>query len=170
MALLPLVEIGTAPAIVLGMTCFGQYSDFLTGMYTRTIAVSPSTLKHCTDQLSPVFTDIFNTSLETCHVPACFKVSTIIPVPKWPRTTGLNGYRPIALTSVIMKLLERHALSHHKSLTNPLLDPPAVRLQSSVNFGRFFFIFFLYLVLVLVLCQMSLLVFIIFSLPHPVFV
>ncbi len=44
-------------------------------------SVSPSTLKHCTDQLSPVFTDIFNTSLETCHVPACFKSSTIIPVP-----------------------------------------------------------------------------------------
>ena len=47
-------------------------------------SVSPSTLKHCTDQLSPVFTDIFNTSLETCHAPACFKTSTIIPVPKKP--------------------------------------------------------------------------------------
>ncbi|KAK0154020.1 Major histocompatibility complex class I-related gene protein [Merluccius polli] len=45
-------------------------------------SVSPSTLKHCADQLSPVFTDIFNTSMETCHVPACFKTSTIIPVPK----------------------------------------------------------------------------------------
>ncbi|XP_034411190.1 putative ferric-chelate reductase 1 [Cyclopterus lumpus] len=32
---------------------------------------------------------IFNTSLETCHVPACFKVSTIIPVPKKPKITGL---------------------------------------------------------------------------------
>ncbi|KAK0152143.1 hypothetical protein N1851_006480 [Merluccius polli] len=57
-------------------------------------SVSPSTLKHCADQLSPVFTDIFNTSLETCHVPACFKTSTIIPVPKKPRTTGLNDVRP----------------------------------------------------------------------------
>ena len=56
-------------------------------------SVSPSTLKHCADQLSQVFTVIFNTSLETCHVPACFKVSTIIPVPKKPRTTGLNDYR-----------------------------------------------------------------------------
>ncbi|XP_035282188.1 uncharacterized protein LOC118231922 [Anguilla anguilla] len=63
-------------------------------------SVSPSTLKHCADQLSPVFTDIFNTSLETCHVPACFKTSTIIPVPKKTRTAGLNDYRPVALTSV----------------------------------------------------------------------
>ncbi|XP_071313996.1 uncharacterized protein [Trachinotus anak] len=66
-------------------------------------SVSPSSLKHCADQLSPVFTDIFNTSLETCHVPACFKSSTIIPVPKKPRPTGLNDDRPIALTSVVMK-------------------------------------------------------------------
>ncbi|XP_035286554.1 uncharacterized protein LOC118234254 [Anguilla anguilla] len=70
-------------------------------------SVSPSTLKHCADQLSPVFTDIFNTSLETCHVPACFKTSTIIPVPKKTRTAGLNDYRPVALTSVVMKSFER---------------------------------------------------------------
>ena len=30
MALLPLVEMGTAPPIVRGMTCFGQLIDFLT--------------------------------------------------------------------------------------------------------------------------------------------
>ncbi|XP_010787373.1 homeobox protein OTX1 B-like [Notothenia coriiceps] len=85
--------------------------------------VSPSTLKLCGDQLSPVFTDIFNTSLETCHVPACFKTSTIIPVPKKTRITGLNDYRPVALTSVVMKSFERLVLSHLKSITDPLLDP-----------------------------------------------
>ena len=86
-------------------------------------SVSPSTLKHCADQLSPVFTDIFNTSLETCHVPACFKSSTIIPVPKKPRITGLNDYRPVAMTSVVMKSSERLVLSQLKSITDPLLDP-----------------------------------------------
>ncbi|KAF7651059.1 hypothetical protein LDENG_00116650, partial [Lucifuga dentata] len=84
---------------------------------------SPSTLKHCADQLSPVFTDIFNTSLETCHLPACFKSSTIIPIPKKPRTTGLNDYRPTALTSVVMKSFEHLVLSHLKAITDPLLDP-----------------------------------------------
>ena len=59
-------------------------------------SASPSTLKHFADQLSTVFTAIFNTSLETCHVPACFRVSTIIPVPipKKPVTTGLQTSRP----------------------------------------------------------------------------
>ena len=46
------------------------------------------TLRYCADQLSPVFTDIFNTSLAECEVPACFKTSTIIPVPKKQRITG----------------------------------------------------------------------------------
>ncbi|KAK9536483.1 hypothetical protein VZT92_006258 [Zoarces viviparus] len=86
-------------------------------------SVSPSTLKYCADQLSPVFTDIFNTSLETCQVPACFKASTIIPVPKKTRITGLNDYRPVTLTSVVMKSFERLVLSHLKTLTDPLLDP-----------------------------------------------
>ena len=86
-------------------------------------SVSPSTLKHCADQLSPVFTEIFNSSLESCHVPACFKASTIIPVPKKPRPSELNDYRPVALTSVVMKSFERLVLSHLREITDPLLDP-----------------------------------------------
>ncbi|KAK7898229.1 hypothetical protein WMY93_019082 [Mugilogobius chulae] len=85
--------------------------------------VSPATLRHCAEELAPVFTDIFNISLESCHVPACFKLSTIVPVPKKPRITGLNDYRPVALTSVVMKSFERLVLPHLKSFTSPLLDP-----------------------------------------------
>ncbi|KAK3560165.1 hypothetical protein QTP86_034669 [Hemibagrus guttatus] len=86
-------------------------------------SVSPALLKHCANQLSPVFTDIFNTSLETCHVPACFKTSAIVPVPKKTKITGLNDYRPVALTSVVMTSFERLVLSYLKDITDPLLDP-----------------------------------------------
>ncbi len=85
--------------------------------------VSPATLRHCAGELSPVFTDIFNTSLESCRVPACFKSSTIVPVPKKPQIAGLNDYRPVALTSVVMKSFERLVLPHLKSFTSSLLDP-----------------------------------------------
>ncbi len=45
--------------------------------------VTPICLKICADQLAPIFTQIFNRSLELCaEVPSCFKLSTIIPVPK----------------------------------------------------------------------------------------
>ncbi len=49
------------------------------------------------------FTQIFNRSLELCEVYSCFKHSTIIPVPKKQKITGLNDYGPLALTSVAMK-------------------------------------------------------------------
>ncbi|KAK3522939.1 hypothetical protein QTP86_009710 [Hemibagrus guttatus] len=71
----------------------------------------------------PLFPQIFNRSLELCEVPACFKRSTIIPIPKKPKMTGLNDYRPVALTSVVMKSFERLVLAYLKNITGPLLDP-----------------------------------------------
>ncbi len=85
--------------------------------------ISPACLKVCAVQLAPIFTQIFNRSLELCEVPCCLKRSTIIPVPKKPKITGLNDYRPVALTSVVMKSLERLVLAYLKDITRPLLDP-----------------------------------------------
>ncbi|KAK3526126.1 hypothetical protein QTP70_016106, partial [Hemibagrus guttatus] len=59
-------------------------------------SVSPSLLKHCANQLSPVFADIFNTSLETCHVPTCFKTSVpLSQSPKRQRSQDLMTTDPI---------------------------------------------------------------------------
>ena len=85
--------------------------------------ISSACLKACADQLAPVFTQIFNRSLEQCEVPCCFKRSTIIPVPKKTKITGLNDYRPVALTSVVMKSFERLVLAYLKDITGPLMDP-----------------------------------------------
>ncbi|KAK5853457.1 hypothetical protein PBY51_014606 [Eleginops maclovinus] len=40
-------------------------------------------------------------------VPTCFKESIIVPVPKKTKPIFLNDYRPVALTSIIMKCFER---------------------------------------------------------------
>ncbi|KAK3551831.1 hypothetical protein QTP70_028999 [Hemibagrus guttatus] len=85
--------------------------------------VTPACLKTCADQLAFIFSQIFNRSLELCEVPACFKRSTINPIPKKPKITGLNDYRPVALTSVVMKSFERLVLAYLKNITGPLLDP-----------------------------------------------
>ncbi|KAK3511079.1 hypothetical protein QTP70_030150, partial [Hemibagrus guttatus] len=85
--------------------------------------VTPACLKTCADQLAFIFSQIFNRSLELCEVPACFKRSTIIPISKKPKITGLNDYRPVALTSVVMKSFERLVLAYLKNITGPLLDP-----------------------------------------------
>ncbi|KAK3519641.1 hypothetical protein QTP86_017625 [Hemibagrus guttatus] len=92
--------------------------------------VSPACLKARAVQLSSIFTLIFNRSLELCEVPSCFKRSTIIPVPKKPKITGLNDYRPIALSSVVMKSFERLVLAYLKDITGPFAEPPAVCLPS----------------------------------------
>ncbi len=45
------------------------------------------------------------------------------PVSKKPKITRLNNYRPVALTSVVMKSFERLVLAYLKASTGPLLDP-----------------------------------------------
>jgi len=55
-------------------------------------------LKTCANQLAPVFTTIFNLSLDEFVVPSCFKWSTIVPVPKTASPAYLNDYQPAALT------------------------------------------------------------------------
>ncbi|KAF7694079.1 gastrula zinc finger protein XlCGF28.1-like, partial [Silurus meridionalis] len=61
----------------------------------------------CAEQLAPVFTEIFILSLEQSIAPLCFKQSTIVPVLKKPQPACLNDYRPVALTSVVIKCFER---------------------------------------------------------------
>ncbi|KAK3566876.1 hypothetical protein QTP86_004772 [Hemibagrus guttatus] len=106
--------------------------------------VTPACLKTCADQLAFIFSQIFNRSLELCEVPACFKHSTIIPIPKKPKITGLNHYRPVALTSVVMKSFERLVLAYLKNITGPLLDPLQFAYQANwsvddaVNMGLHF--------------------------------
>ncbi len=63
-------------------------------------------LRSCADQLAGLFTSIFNESLATSVVPTSFKKSVIIPVPKNSKPSCLNVYRPVALTSTVMEVLE----------------------------------------------------------------
>ncbi len=47
----------------------------------------------------------------------------LIPVPKTPRPRDLKDYRPVAMTSHIMKTLERLILEQLRPMVQPLLDP-----------------------------------------------
>ena len=75
------------------------------------------------DQLAGVITDIFNRSLSQSVVPTCLKMAAIVPLTKKAKITELNGYRPIALTSVIIKCLERLIKDHNTSNLPATLDP-----------------------------------------------
>ena len=85
--------------------------------------VLTTTLKVCALELAPVFTSIFNKSLSNQSVPLCFKSSTITPIPKKSLIELLNDLRPVALTSVVMKVFERLVFKYIKKSTKPLMDP-----------------------------------------------
>ena len=83
----------------------------------------PCVVKNCANELAYIFASIFNLSFRTQTVPTVWKQSCIIPVPKKPTITCFNDLRPVALTSVAMKICERFALKFLKPMVNNYLDP-----------------------------------------------
>ncbi|KAI3377332.1 hypothetical protein L3Q82_008535 [Scortum barcoo] len=67
--------------------------------------------KGCAAELGEPLQRIFNLSLQIGRVPTLWKTSRIVPVPKKNRPSELNDFRPVALTSHLMKTLERLFLS-----------------------------------------------------------
>lgn len=79
-------------------------------------------LKLCAMELSPVLYSIMHESYSTARWPTLWKKSTIIPLPKKPRPSELNHYRPVALTPIASKCYEKLILHTILSTVNPQLD------------------------------------------------
>ncbi|KAJ8416224.1 hypothetical protein AAFF_G00382460 [Aldrovandia affinis] len=78
-------------------------------------------LKVCHSQLSGVLCKLFNFSLSAHLIPAIWKSSLICSVPKKSNPTCDNDYRPVALTSLVMKSFERLVLSQLQKETKELV-------------------------------------------------
>ena len=65
--------------------------------------------------LAAIFYYIFQLSLIQQNVPLLWKQSTVVPVAKGPHPKVLNCFRPVALTSLVMKSFE--SLIKRKLLT-----------------------------------------------------
>uniref|UniRef100_A0A1A8RXB6 Reverse transcriptase domain-containing protein n=1 Tax=Nothobranchius rachovii TaxID=451742 RepID=A0A1A8RXB6_9TELE len=85
--------------------------------------VSPRVLKACAEQLCGILQHLFNLSLAQEKVPVLWKTSCLVPVPKKTRPSVNDDYRPVALTSHIMKVLERLLLVHLNKQTRTYQDP-----------------------------------------------
>ncbi|KAL6473956.1 hypothetical protein MHYP_G00175170 [Metynnis hypsauchen] len=85
--------------------------------------VHPRVLKACASQLCGVLQHVFNKSLSLQRVPMMWKMSCIAPVPKTPRPSRAKDYRPVALTSHVMKTMERLVLDQLRPIVQPFLDP-----------------------------------------------
>ena len=73
-------------------------------------------------------------------VPTPWKMSTIISVPKRSTPKQLKAFRPVALTSLVMKTLEKIMKSFSLSAVEPMLDPLqfAYRAERGVDDGKLF--------------------------------
>ena len=88
--------------------------------------ISNRILKTCYQQLAPIFTRLYQLTLDLGVIPQIWKTSSIIPVPKGNRkgrSTDLNAFCPVALTSNVMKCLERLILKHLLSQAGSFIDP-----------------------------------------------
>ena len=80
-------------------------------------------LRHCAAELSIIFSQLFSWSLRDSVVPSLWKTSIICPVPKNRSPSELNDYRPVALTSIVMKCFEKLVLKRLLSQTHLQHDP-----------------------------------------------
>lgn len=68
------------------------------------------------DQLCSVLWYIFQMSFECNQIPGMWKSSTVIPIPKTSHPKKLSDFRPVALTSLIMKIIKGLVMSSVEGL------------------------------------------------------
>lgn len=95
--------------------------------------VNPRVLKTCAAQLTGVLHLIFNLSLKLEKIPVLWKTSCIVPVPKRPVPSSLNDFRPVALTSHVMKVFERLILAQLRPIVSSALDPLQFAYQAQLS-------------------------------------
>ena len=110
----------------------GLFKHIGVNKYPGPDGICGRTLRSCSDQLSGVFHRLFQTSIDTCTIPDIWKVSTVIPIPKKDNPRLPNDFRPIALTSLVMKTLEKIIEFFILAVTECNLDP----LQFAYRSGR----------------------------------
>ena len=68
--------------------------------------ISPRVLKELADDIAPILTIIYQSSINTSKVPTDWKEANVTPIFKKGEQYNPSNYRPISLTSVCCKVLE----------------------------------------------------------------
>ena len=86
--------------------------------------VESRVLKECSKELAPALFKIYRKSLDKGEVPQLWKEANIIPIHKSGSKAIMANFRPVALTSILCKVLERIICSAIMSflMTNGLLS------------------------------------------------
>ena len=78
--------------------------------------ISTYIIKECAEEIAPILTNIFTTSLVTGTTPSLWRTANIFAIFKKGSKMSNDNYRPVSLTSVVCKILEhiihRHIMNH----------------------------------------------------------
>ena len=88
--------------------------------------ISPNLLRLCATGIASSLSDLFNRSFQDCCVPLAWKEALVVPVFKSGAKSDPTNYRPIALLSVVCKVMEKIV---HRRL-NAFLEPVLTAKQS----------------------------------------
>ena len=69
--------------------------------------ITGTVLKKCSSSLSYPPSILFNISFASGQLPQDWKVANVVPVHKKDDKTDIENYRPISLTSLVMKVMEK---------------------------------------------------------------
>lgn len=85
----------------------------------------PAILKVIAPVIAPPLTHLFNLTLEKGTIPDDWKTATVIPIHKGQDISRVTNYRPVSLTSILSKTLERMIRNHISShlMRHKLLNP-----------------------------------------------
>ena len=68
--------------------------------------------KYCSNEMSSIFTEIFNESIDQCMIPSAWKHAITAPIPKVPKPTSVQDYRPIDLASIGFNCMQKTLLPY----------------------------------------------------------
>lgn len=82
--------------------------------------------KSCSYELSAIIAHICHVSIATGEIPSQWRKAVVTPVPKVPNPLAITDYRPISVTPILSRLIERIVVEHY---LRPALPPEAVEDQ-----------------------------------------
>lgn len=80
-------------------------------------------LKNCASALCTPLTLLFQSSFYTCSIPTDWKSANVVPVYKKGSKNSVQNYRPISLTSLIMKVYEKVLAAELLKRVNNKINP-----------------------------------------------
>ena len=80
-------------------------------------------LKNCASSLSKPLSSLFTTSYYSSSIPNEWKLALVVPVHKKGSKADVENYRPISLTCIIMKVMERIVRDELMVKCGHLIDP-----------------------------------------------